>query len=233
MSEHIKVHNAELILGDSEEIIKRIKDIDVIFTDPPYGINVSGKGSIGGKGPIGDKGSIGVYEPRTFKRSTWDNAAPTQKIFDYLRSISKYQFFFGGNYFCLPPTRCWLIWDKMNSGNFADAEMIWTNLDKSVRIKHYMWNGAIKDATARGYEDARIHITQKPIKVCQWVLSFLPKGCRKIVDPYMGSGSIGVAAITMGYEYIGIEKDKEIFNAAQNRFKESVSTQGDLLGFDI
>ena len=225
----MKIGRAELINDDCETALKAITDIDVIFTDPPYGTNCGGKGH---KGVVGgrSKGKKGGWSCTQFKKTDWDNAPPRAEWFDWMRDISKYQMFFGGNYFALPPTQCWLIWDKVNNGKFADAELIWTNLTTPVRIKKYLWNGMARDSTAK--DEKRVHISQKPIKVCEWALGFLPKGCKKIVDPYMGSGSLGIAATNMGYEYIGIERDEDHFRAACDRLEVS-QRQDDFFGYDI
>jgi site-specific DNA-methyltransferase (adenine-specific)/modification methylase len=115
----------------------------------------------------------------------------------------------------LPPTKCWLLWDKEINGNFADAEMAWTNLDKPVKLKRYMWNGMLRaNKELRGD-----HPTQKPIGIMKWCISNLPDNTQTIIDPFMGSGSTGVACMDMGKTFIGIEKEKKYFDIACQRIE--------------
>ena len=132
------------------------------------------------------------------------------------------QVIFGGNYYDLPPTKCWLIWDKENGdSDFADAEMAWTNLNKAVRLKRYMWNGMLRaNRELRGD-----HPTQKPIGVMQWVISHTEGDL--ILDPFMGSGTTGVACINMNRKFIGIEKERKYFDVACERI-DAAARQGKL-----
>jgi len=139
-----------------------------------------------------------------------------------MRTISTYQAFFGGNYFTLPPTSCWLVWDKLNGKNdFADCELAWTNWPKAVRRLQWLWNGMIR----QGNEE-RFHPTQKPLEVMKWVIELCPKA-DSVLDPFMGSGTTGVAAIQLGRKFIGIERDERYFEIACKRIEQAVA-QGQL-----
>lgn len=108
-------------------------------------------------------------------------------------------------------------WDKINTGNFADAEMAWTNMEKSVRLKRYMWNGMIR----QGEKNVpRVHPTQKPVEVMKWCIDQLPDDVETILDPFMGSGTTGVAALAMGKNFVGIERDERYFTEACSRIQE-------------
>lgn len=116
-----------------------------------------------------------------------------------------------------PPTSCWLVWDKQNGGNdFADCELAWTNLDKAVRRIYWRWNGMIRKG-----DDIREHPTQKPLGVMQWCLSHLPIETKTILDPFMGSGTTGLACIKAAKKFIGIERDEKYFSIACRRIEEA------------
>ena len=114
----------------------------------------------------------------------------------------------------MPPTSCWLVWDKLNGDNdFADCELAWTNWPKAVRRLQWRWNGMIR----QGNEE-RYHPTQKPLEVMKWVIDLCPKS-ETILDPFMGSGTTGVAAIQMGKKFIGIERESKYFDIAWKRLE--------------
>lgn len=132
---------------------------------------------------------------------------------------------FGGNYFELPPTRCLLIWDKgagFKKRNFAESEVAWTNFDAVVRNYTY-------DPLAAGdYKGGKKeHPTQKPVSVMEWCISQAPEQTATICDPFMGSGSTGVAALRMGRRFIGIERERKYFDIACERM-ETATAQGRL-----
>lgn len=156
--------------------------------------------------------------------SGWDDFTPSSDLLDAIRKATKHQIIFGGNYFELPPSRCWLVWDKKNGTNaFADCELSWTNLDKPVRRIEWMWNGMIR----KGREERNGHPTQKPLGVMEWCLTHLPQA-QTILDPFMGSGTTGVACAKAGKTFIGIELSEAYFDIACKRI-EAVCSQPDLL----
>jgi site-specific DNA-methyltransferase (adenine-specific)/modification methylase len=213
----IQIQNTTLYLGDCAEILPTLGNFDAVVTDPPYGIDVLNKTY---KFKDDQPGKC-LAKKRKFEDSgEWDKNAPSSDLIDLLLKISNYQIIFGGNYFNLPPTKCWLVWDKENGANdFADGELAWTNLDKAMRIKRYMWNGMLR----ANKETRGDHPTQKPIGIMQWVISHLPENVNTIIDPFMGSGTTGVACAKMGKQFIGIEREPRYFDIACKRIEEAYS----------
>jgi site-specific DNA-methyltransferase (adenine-specific)/modification methylase len=139
-----------------------------------------------------------------------------------LRAKSQWQVVFGGNFYAMPPSSCWLVWDKENgASDFADAELAWTNLPKATRLKRWMWNGMLR----AGGEDRGDHPTQKPIKVMEWALTLLPEPRLTILDPFMGSGTTGVACANLGRHFIGIERERKYFDAACELIESAYAQQ--------
>jgi len=205
----VEIGNATLYLGDCAEILPTLGQFDAVVTDPPYGIGES-------KGRNKSRSKLAIA--KDYGDDDWDNEPITKESVDLLRNISKWQIIFGGNYFELPPTKCWLIWDKENGQNdFADAELAWTNLDKAVRLKRYMWNGMLR----ANKEPRGDHPTQKPVGIMEWVISHLPNDVDTIIDPYMGSGTTGVACVNMKKQFIGIEREQKYFDIACKRIEDA------------
>ena len=125
----------------------------------------------------------------------------------------------GGNYFGLPPARGWLVWDKDNTGDFADCELAWTNLEMAVRKIKYRWNGMLQQNMAE--KDVRYHPTQKPTAVMEWAIGFVP-GARTVLDPWMGSGTTLIAARAKGMQADGIEINEKYCEAAKQRLSQGV-----------
>ena len=208
--ETVTIGDATLYCGDCAEIIKTLSHVDACITDPPYGINIAARGTVGAS-------NLGIA--KDYGKSDWDKEPPPAALIDALRGISDWQAFFGGNYFVLPPTSCWLVWDKLNSGGFADCELAWTNWPKAVRKIQWRWNGMIR----QGNEE-RFHPTQKPLEVMKWTIDLCPKA-ETILDPFMGSGTTGVAAIQLGRKFIGIERERKYFDIAVERITNAQRQQ--------
>jgi site-specific DNA-methyltransferase (adenine-specific)/modification methylase len=209
----VKIGNATLYLGDCANILPTLGHFNAVVTDPPYGIKIdSSMAKSSGMQSGGMKARKGIYEA-----TNWDDNPITKEAIDLLRNISDWQIIFGGNYFELPPTKCWLLWDKEINGNFADAEMAWTNLNKPVKLKRYMWNGMLR----ANKEPRGDHPTQKPVGIMEWVISHLPQETQTIIDPYMGSGTTGVACIKMEKQFIGIEREQKYFDIACKRIEDA------------
>lgn len=207
--EKINIGNATLYLGDCAEILPTLGQFDAVVTDPPYGIGES-------KGRNKSRGKLAVS--KDYGNDNWDNEPITKDAIDLMKNISQWQIIFGGNYFELPPTKCWLIWDKENgTTDFADAELAWTNLNKAVRLKKYMWHGMLR----ANKEPRGDHPTQKPIGIMEWVISHLPQNVETIIDPYMGSGTTGVACMNLKKKFIGIEREKKYFDIACKRIEDA------------
>lgn len=204
-----QIGDCRLILGDCLAVMPLLDPVDAVVTDPPYGI---GEGNA--KGQSRQK----LAAPRDYKGSDgWDNAPISIDHIAAMRAGSKTQIIFGGNYFeGLGPTSCWLIWDKQNTGDFADCEMAWTNMSKAVRIIHWRWNGMIRKG-----DDIRQHPTQKPLGVMEWCVNHLPAEAQTVLDPFMGSGTTLVACARLGRKGIGIERDPEYFEIACARVQKA------------
>ena len=193
--------------GDCREILPHLPKVDLVLTDPPYGIGESNERAL-------SRGKLAV--PRDYGHFDWDKEpidSPLQKL---VISKGKSVIWWGGNYYEFPPTKCWLVWDKMNTGDFADCELAWTNLDSAVRMKHHLWNGMIRKG-----QEQRFHPTQKPLEVIEWAI--LQAGNpQTILDPFMGSGTTLVAAKQLHRKAIGIEIEEKYCEIAVKRLAQGV-----------
>lgn len=212
----VEIGNATLYLGDCRDILPTLPKVDAVITDPPYGINEN-------SAKVASRGQLA--KPKDYGHFDWDKEPAPAEIIDAVRELSKFQAIFGGNYFHLPPTSCWLVWDKLNTGDFADCELAWTNWPKAVRRFQWRWNGMIR----QGNEE-RFHPTQKPLEVMKWVIQLCPSA-KTILDPFMGSGTTGVAAVQMGRSFIGIEREPKYFDIACRRI-EDAQRMGDMFGHE-
>lgn len=208
----VVIGDATLYLGDCMEILPTLERVDSLVTDPPYGINENHQ-------KVASRTNMAAA--RDYGEFTWDKAPPSQELIDAIREKADFAAIFGGNYFHLPPSSCWLVWDKLNTGDFADCELAWTNWPKAVRRIQWLWNGMIRQGG-----EGRFHPTQKPLEVMKWVIGLCPKA-DTILDPFMGSGTTGVAAIQMGRKFIGIEREPKYFDIACKRI-EQAAAQGQL-----
>jgi site-specific DNA-methyltransferase (adenine-specific) len=192
------------ILGDCMEVMKDYPDkyFDLAVVDPPYGINAG-------------KMTMGSGKHKFSKDKDWDSAIPTSEYFDELFRVSKNQIVWGGNYFTehLHPTPHWILWDKKNPNlSFAEGELAWIRKGKNLRIfKHY--SAIVEDG-------GKIHPTQKPVKLYDWIFHNYAQPGFKILDTHLGSGSSRIAADRAGLEFIGIEIDAEYFEKQEQRFRE-------------
>ena len=208
----VTIGRAQLYLGDCLEILPTLGKVDAVVTDPPYGIGENHR-KVASRGKLADPVDYGEFD--------WDAQPCSPEAIATMRACSRQQIIFGGNYFELPPTSCWLVWDKLNGDNdFADCELAWTNLTGAVRRVRWLWNGMIR----QGHEE-RFHPTQKPRGVMEWCLGFVPDA-QTILDPFMGSGTTGVAAVKLGRKFIGIEIEPRYFDIACKRI-EDAQRQGD------
>jgi DNA modification methylase len=212
MTERVIIGEAVLYRGDCLEVLPTLGKVDAVITDPPYGIGIGKSATVGGSNKAVAK---------EYGKADWDNEPAAKEIIELCLSISKWQAIFGGNYFHLPPSPCWLVWDKLNTGNFADCELAWTNWPTAVRKIQWRWNGMIR----QGNEE-RFHPTQKPLEVMKWTIDLCPKA-ETVLDPFMGSGTTGVAAIQLGRKFIGIEREPKYFDIACKRIEQAYA-QGKL-----
>ena len=205
----------KLIQGDCLEYLKSLDDnsIDVVVTDPPYGI-----GEAAGKNK--SRGKLAISQD--YGNKDWDDKRPSNEIFKEMLRVSKNQVIFGGNYFSdlLPPSSCWLVWDKVNGkSDFADCELAWTSYKTAVRYFKYRWSGMLQGNMSK--KEKRVHPTQKPLPLMEWVIKNYTKEGDKILDPFMGSGTTGVACVNFNREFIGVEKEEQFFSAAQKRISSA------------
>jgi len=205
VSEVVTIGDATLYHGDCLEILPTLGKVDAVVTDPPYGI-----GEAAGKNA--SRGNLAVA--KDFGNDSWDDQPISPELLAAVRQAGKWLVIFGGNYYPMPPSSCWLVWDKENgNSDFADCELAWTNLPKAVRRIKYMWNGMLRaNGEARGD-----HPTQKPIGVMSWAINHLPSPNQTILDPFMGSGTTGVACANLGRTFIGIEIERKYFDIACER----------------
>ncbi|WP_295991637.1 site-specific DNA-methyltransferase [Rugamonas sp.] len=210
------IGNAALYLGSSEQVLPTLGRVDAVVTDPPYGIlNLDGAGSTSAVRKSPRQQGSGTLKNRILNKSDvqWD-IPPTPEMFDQLRAMSDVQIIWGGNYFPLPPARAILAWDKEQPWpNFSQVELAWTSLNRPAAL--------YRVSATRGTPNKQ-HPTQKPISLMVWCCEFLPPDIT-ILDPYMGSGTTGVAAIQTGRKFIGIERDPKYFEIACRRIEQAFS----------
>ena len=187
------------------ELMARYPDnyFDLAIVDPPYGIDINSSGRLGHYGGKGKK---------------WDSDIPNDEYFQELFRVSKNQIIWGGNYFYLPPTRCFLIWDKEQPENvsFASCEFAWTSFNLSAKTFY---------KRPQNSDIQRIHPTQKPVALYKWLLDKYAKEGDKILDTHLGSGSIAIACHDYGFELTACELDEEYYDKAIQRIKNHVSQQ--------
>ena len=194
-----------LYLGDCREILPTIGKVDAVVTDPPYGLGDKWRGGAGGK-----KSSWRFPQQEAMR---WDMSAPdfVPSIVDGLPAIV-----WGGNYFALPPARGWLVWDKKQRGTWTTGhtELAWSNIDQPIRAYSLSQVEAHTDMHKQ-------HPAQKPIEIMTWCLEFLPDA-KVVLDPFMGSGTTGVACIKLGRKFIGIEIEPKYFDIARKRISDAL-----------
>jgi DNA modification methylase len=190
--EHIG--DATLYLGDCRDVLPLV-EADALVTDPPYGIGIAAN-------PVRQAHAV----------MDWDNAVPASELLASLLLKTRYQIIWGGNYFDLPPAQRFLVWDKMQPEAFSLAmcEQAWTNLGGPAKMFRQSVTSYAKD-----------HPTQKPVSLMQWCIGYLPESARTILDPFLGSGTTGVACVHEGRRFIGIEREPAYFDIACRRIAEA------------
>ena len=190
---------------DCMQVMKRFSDghFDLAIVDPPYGLNIAKTGSLGR-----DK----------FEAKDWDNAIPDDNYFDELFRVSKNQILWGANHYIskIPiDSSCWIVWNKVNgAGDFADCELAWTSFKTAVRKFTYYFGKE---------NNERIHPTQKPKALYEWLLMKYAKEGNLILDTHLGSQSSRIAANKAGLDFVGFEIDREYYDNGNKRFKNFVS----------
>lgn len=187
MIELNKIYN-----GDCLEIMRGMPDksVDLVLTDPPYGIGISSN-------PFRQK----------FEKQDWDNAVPSKEYFDEIFRVSKEQIIWGGNYFALPQSRCFYVWDKVQPQSFSSAmcEQAWVSKQSPAKL-----------FKQRVVSIQKFHPTTKPVELMKWCLMFFPEA-QTVLDPFLGSGTTAIACKNLNRNFIGIEISKEYCKIAQER----------------
>lgn len=211
----LEQYENKIINADCLDILRKLPDkcVDLVLTDPPYGIGNKFTSKYG-------------LQKRKSKRGSfdWNEKIPSKEIFDEIMRVSKNQIIFGGNYFIqyLKPTNAWLVWDKIGQYDlknpFSDCELAWTSFSCTVKKYTFVNMGFISGKDEKG---KRIHPTQKPLQLFQAILRDFSKAGDLILDPFSGSGTAAVAAHNLGRRFICIEKDPDYWAASIKRLEEA------------
>ena len=204
MNPYYETELGKLYHGDCLEIMPHLEPVDLVLTDPPYGINENAH-RIASRTKLAATIDYGEFD--------WDKEPASDEQITATRAAGNNAIIWGGNYFKVPPSRGWLVWDKLNSGNFADCELAWTNLKMSVRIFRHRWNGMIRESERN---QKRVHPTQKPVALMVWCLSFLGG---TVIDTFIGSGTTAVACERLNRKWIGIEISEKYCEIAAKRIE--------------
>ena len=206
-----------LICGDSTDVnvIDRLMDgvkAQLLLTDPPYGIDVVQNRQVGG-------GKIAKCNQ--YSAIIGDDTTDTARAnYDVALTCTENQIIFGGNYFTdfLPPSRCWIVWDKQNTGNFADAELAWTSFDKGVKLYHFLWNGLCREGSREVEGKTRVHPTQKPVGMLADILKDFSEENDSILDCFGGSGSTLIACEQLNRKCYMCELDPKYCSVILQRY---------------
>ena len=211
----------ELFNEDCMNVMARYPDnhFELAVVDPPYGIDAAN--TFGGEER---KSGNGVAMKTAFDKKDWDLCIPEKEYFIELMRVSRNQIVWGANYMShfLPPSMGWIVWDKDNgTTKFSDAELAFSSFEKALRIWKYTWNGMIQGDMKK--KETRIHPTQKPVKLYEWIIANYAKEGDKILDTHLGSGSSAIAAHYGGFDFVGCELDLHYYNAAKKRFEDETA----------
>jgi site-specific DNA-methyltransferase (adenine-specific) len=200
------------------EIMARFPDkyFDLACVDPPYGIGEDGANNHS----RGKRAKANKYTPKN-----WDTESPPKEYFIELQRVSQKQIIWGANHFIskIPyDSSCWIVWDKVNGDtDFADCELAWTNYKSAVRKFEYRWAGMLQGDMKN--KEHRIHPTQKPVKLYDWIFKNYAKPGDKILDTHLGSGSSRIAAHKANLDFVGVELDREYYEKQERRFADFVA----------
>lgn len=231
---------------DCLEYMRKLPDnyFDLAIADPPYGIGASRPSKKAERARQAD-GSVLQVPVTDFTKKDWDNTIPSQEFFDELRRVSRNQIIWGANYFGLQGGM--IVWDKINGNSDQyDCEIAYQSFNKRTDLVHYMWNGMfqgkycgrdIRQAAMqqgnKALNEKRIHPTQKPVILYEWLLNNYAKKGDRIFDPMMGSQSSRIAAHRLGFDYVGCELDKEYYDKGCTRFDSMFSKNNQTAGDGI
>jgi len=207
----------ELFNEDCLPAMKRYPDkyFEMAIVDPPYGLGFDGEVESMVSHRLDSRWRN--RHGSGYIRKEWDKEIPSQNYFNELYRISKNQIIWGANHFTLPISRGWIYWDKGVAADFtlSDGELAWTSFKKPIRCFRFLWAGFRKEEP-----ETRIHPTQKPVKLYEWLLKNYAKQGDKILDTHFGSGSIAIACYNLDFSLTGFEIDKDYFDGAVNRLEE-------------
>ena len=199
------------------ELMARYEDdyFDLAIVDPPYGINEKGERNL-----TGDRRTKKWKNPKSQQYKTFDDSKPPKKeYFKELQRVSKNQIIWGGNYFTehLKPSKGWIVWNKKADikEHLSMAELAWSSFDRKCNMYDHLWAGFKKK-----YKVDRIHPTEKPLQLYEWLLQNYAKKGDKILDTHLGSGSIAIACHNLGFELTACELDREYYEAAIHRLEQ-------------
>lgn len=223
----IETFKNKITLGDCLGVMKQLPDkcIELILTDPPYGEKMSRRGTIGSS----NKGVV-----KDYGKSDWDDKIPEKIYFDEMFRVSKNQIIFGGNFMIENINKnspCWIVWDKHNTGNYADCELAWTSFPTAIRKFDFIWNGMIQQDMKN--KEIRIHPTQKPVGLLEMILrEYYDKEAKGIVfDPFSGSGSVAIACYNLGIPFISVEKNLKHYEDSIKRLQDAQAQMKLFKGF--
>lgn len=217
----VVVNKATIHNCDCMELMKQYPDnhFDLAIVDPPYGININNQSQ--GKGG-------GIAKKIEYAKKDWDRYAPDINYFNELKRISKNQIIWGANHFIEnisnANSSCWIVWDKVNGAtDFADSELAWASFKTAVRNFRFQWAGMLQGDMKN--KEQRIHPTQKPVKLYEWLLTNYAKQGDKILDTHLGSGSHAIACNNLGFELTACELDEDYFKASLERIKREAAQE--------
>lgn len=206
MRSKIELHNMDCMKAMKD---MKYNQFDFAIVDTPYG---HGRSII-----KNNKSRSKLAIAKDYGNGHWNSNKPDGEYFKQLFRVSSKQVIWGGNYFAMQPSQCWIVWDKDNGSNdFADCELAWTSFDSAVRKFKYRWNGMLQENMKN--KEIRIHPTQKPVALYKWLLQNYAKEDDKILDTHLGSGSIALACWDLKFDLTAYEIDKEYYDAAMKRF---------------
>ena len=222
----------KLIYGDALKVLSKLEDesVDLILTDPPYGIGESNEKNAkrGGRTGFDGKKRKKIVGVTNFGHYEWDKERVKKEYFVEMIRVSKNQIIFGGNYYTdyLYPSSCWIVWDKDNTGDFADCELAWTSFESAVRIFKHRWNGMLQEDMKR--KEKRLHPTQKPLPLMKWILNKYSNENDLILDSFLGSGTTMKACLELNRDCIGIEIEKRYIDITKKRLNWNSSLNEDI-----
>jgi DNA modification methylase len=220
------IGDATLYLGDCREILPTLGRVDAVVCDPPYGIDIAARSTVGATGRNSGAHKLGSRSVKQYAVSDWDAVGLSEEQWRLIRSVTDKWIVWGGNHLAdiLGPSAGMLVWDKKCQNGwddtFSEMEVAWTNILTRAKGFRHLWAGAIRASEPSA--NVRQHPTQKPIKLMEWCLGFIPDA-QTILDPFMGSGTTGVACIREGRKFIGIEIDEGYFDIACRRIADEAS----------